>query len=437
MRRRPRLVFNPVAAYFKSRLHRRLFGFFGLAILCTGAAVAAVMVLLGGGAPTFRTEIERITAFAAERFAVVWSSPVEREALARSMVERLDVDVVLVDPTGAELVAYGERCAKPSIKIPVAERGGAALGEVRLCIERHRPHAPWRTPLALLAAGLVLWALSGKVARRLSHPIAELARVAEDIGAGRLSSRAPVSCRQPGEVGVLFKAVNDMAARIEKQMADQRELLAAVSHEIRTPLARIRLLVELARDNGATAANLDELDREVVEIDRLVGELLASSRLDFAALTPTRLDAREVAARAVERAGLDAKLLEEGGAGAAFEADATLVARALANLLENARSHGDGVVAVRVRVEEGLVRFEVDDRGKGFEPGEEIKAFASFYSRASGAGQDNGSLGLGLALVKRIAEAHGGSAFAENRPGGGARVGIWVPSKRESASRGA
>ena len=186
---------------------------------------------------------------------------------------------------------------------------------------------------------------AGKIARRIARPLSELVYVAEEIGAGRLRARATVSPWHGGEIGVLSRAINDMAARIEKQIHDQRELLAGVSHEIRTPLARIRVLLEIGRQSGVKPATLDELEREVIEIDTLVGELLASARLDFAALSPRPLDGAEVARRALERAGVDGALLAVAPEPAAlrFEGDATLVARALANLLDNARRHGGGV----------------------------------------------------------------------------------------------
>jgi signal transduction histidine kinase len=271
--------------------------------------------------------------------------------------------------------------------------------------------------LGFFMVAVVIWMLAGKIARRIARPLSELVYVAQEIGAGRLRARATVTPWN-GEIAILSRAINDMAVRIEKQINDQRELLAGVSHEIRTPLARIRLLLEIGRQSGVKPATLDELEREVIEIDTLVGELLASARLDFAALSPRPLDGAEAARRALERAGLPAGLLvvapeSEGALG--FEADATLVARALANLLDNARRHGGGVSALRVAVRDGLVTFEVEDRGPGF-PADDKSA-----PRAEG------SLGLGLVLVRRIADAHHGSLTLTNRAEGGARATIAFP----------
>jgi signal transduction histidine kinase len=261
---------------------------------------------------------------------------------------------------------------------------------------------------------------SGAVARRLSRPYFELARVAQDLGNGKLSSRVRLGNHSHGEVAVLGAVLNDMASRIERQIADQRALLATVSHEIRTPLARMRLLTEMAHtDPGA----LEQIDREVAEIDDLVAELLAGSRLDFSALTVKDLDVAEIATSAVERAGVDPTVMNVEATIRTVRGDPTLLSRAVSNLLENAKRHAGGVECLRVSSRPGFVSFEVDDEGPGFPAGEEARLFEPFFR---GPTTDGRSVGLGLALVKRIAEAHGGKAYAKNREGKGARIGFEI-----------
>src|SRR5262249_16066545 len=147
-------------------------------------------------------------------------------------------------------------------------------------------------------------------------------------------------------------------------------------------------------------------------------------RVDFSALTLRALDATEVASRALERAGAPSELLEVASGSTSFQADPTLVARALANLLENAVKHGTALRPLPLPGTASPVVIEVEDSGKGFAPGEETKIFDPFYRHP---GSDRGTLGLGLALVKRIALDHGGSVYAENRREGGARVVLELP----------
>jgi signal transduction histidine kinase len=404
----------------------------GGSIFLTGIIFAITQWSIGG--QTFRKEVDAGRVFIGRRFERVWDDPPERDTLARQMADDLSLDVRLVDKAHAEIAAFGGPCVHPTIVVPVL-RGGSAIGYADVCLERMHSHAPLHALLPMLVAVFVLWAASGRLARRLTRPYGELARVAHDIGTGKLGSRSTLSRRSAhGEARVLADAINDMAARIEKQMNDQRELLAGVSHEIRTPLSRIRLLVELCRASRVgsgpviDAKTLDEIDREVVEIDALVSELLASSRLDFLALSPHALDAVDIAKRALERQGEDASKLVSSGSKVELTADPTLLLRALANLIDNAKSHGGGVDALVVRgTDEGVV-FEALDRGPGFAPDEETRVFESFYQRPGAEPREKGALGLGLALVKRIAEAHGGRVFARNRDGGGARVGMELPS---------
>lgn len=418
---------NPLLCYVRARLQRRLFMWFGATIFFTGLAVSAVMAATGGGEVGYRREAERLSAFVGGRFERVWDAPADRDELARAMSRDFNASVVLEDRDHAALAAFGAPCKNNPVRVPV-QRDGQVLGYFAACADRYGPAHGWRVALALFVVGLVLWIASNKIAWRLSRPMGELARVAQQLGAGNFAARVRLSRRYHGEAAALALTINDMAARIQRHLAEQRELLASVSHELRTPLARIRILTEMARDQGTSAATLDDLDREVMEMDALVGDLLASSRMDFAALSRRPLDAVEAASRALERAGADPATLvveREGDARGPIplQADATLLARALANLIDNARKHGGGVEALKVKRDGGRVAFEVEDHGDGFVAGEEGRVFEPFYRRS-----EQGSLGLGLSLVKRIAEAHGGRAYAANRDEGGARVGVELPA---------
>jgi signal transduction histidine kinase len=418
-------------------LRRKIFVWFGISIAVTAAVVMFLANRAGssGWGPT----LARARTFVAGQFAAVWSDPARRNTLATDLARDLALGVRLADEHGETVASFGKACHKPPVTTPI-ERDGQVVGYVDLC-EVRRHHSSFFVPFAVAIA--MLWGASGAIAHRLVRPLSELARVAEDIGRGQLASRVRLSSRQGMEFMMVGNVMNEMASRIEKQLADQRALLATVSHEIRTPLSRMRLLIEFARekiaanvarlaelagDDGRAEAGLDEmarLEREVTEIDALVSDLLASSRIDFTVLTRTGLDAVEVAKNALERVGVDASRLEVAGdAPVKFTGDATLVARAVSNLLENAKRHAGGVETLRVEGRPGNVAFVVEDGGPGFAQGDEERVFEPFYKRVSAQSNGEESVGLGLALVKKIAEAHQGRVFAENRAQGGARVGV-------------
>ncbi len=281
--------------------------------------------------------------------------------------------------------------------------------------------------LALVPLLAVVWVASGMIARRLSRPAFELARVAGELGSGNLSARTALRRCGPAiddEFVVMHRAFDEMAERLEAQLRAQKELLAAVSHELRTPLARMRLLVEMGRDGVPRPTTFDELEREVIEIDALVGDLLANSRLDFHVLQRAPLDASDVARMSLIRAGISPALLRTTGP-LPLAGDEGLLLRALANLLRNAQEHGGGLDVFIVEAKDGVVRLMAEDRGPGLPVGDASALFEPFAQKSEGA--TKGTLGLGLALVKRIAEAHGGRVFAEPALPRGARVGFELP----------
>jgi two-component system OmpR family sensor kinase len=400
-------------------LRGRIFRWFGAAILSTGLAVAVVFHLLGDGG-TWTRQRDGALRFVGGQLERAWGDPEARSGFVASLGRDLDLGLTLLDAGGAVLQREGS-CDRPDLAVPVPGRG-----VLQICMPRHPFGASWRLALGVLAAVAVLWLASGRIARRIARPIVHLAEVARDIGDGKLASRARLDWRAVGEIGTLTTAINDMAGKIEGQMRDQRELLAAVSHELRTPLGHVRVIGDLLAST-ADPAHLAQLEREVLEMDRLVGELLAGARLDFSAMTPTRLDAAALAATALERSGLPAGRLVVETDDRQATADATLLLRAIGNLIDNAERHGRGLLRLCVRSRPGRLVIEAEDAGPGFSEAELSRAFEPFQRRAA-EGDDGRSLGLGLSLVRRIAEAHHGAAFARNRQGGGAAVGIELPT---------
>lgn len=274
----------------------------------------------------------------------------------------------------------------------------------------------------------VLWPLSWVATWQVARPLRHLAAVAAELRQGQLERRADLPAGE-GEVGEVGAALRGMAERVAEQLRDQRALMAAVSHELRSPLGRARVLVEMIREGTAPPGVADELEAEIDAMDGLVGDLLAAARIDFEAVAPRALDPVDLARRAVEIAGLPPDTLRADGAIGPVRADATLLARALVNLLRNARQHGGGAVSLHLAAADGRVRFEVRDDGPGFVPGDEARAFEPFWRGATADGRPKPSgVGLGLALVRRVAEAHGGAVGAGNRDEGGARVWIEVPA---------
>lgn len=411
--------------FIGARLQRRLFVAFGVTILLTVFAVGLTMHLTQPEGYDMRERYLQMQRFAGSRFAKVWDDPGERRELAQGLHESFGVDLILKDHSGAVLERLGSSCEHVLFSIQVT-RGTEHLGSVESCPPASHRRKLTSFLLALGAAALTLWMGSGAIARKLARPLAELAGVARDLGRGKLRRRARLRRHDPGEVGELATSINEMAERIAKQLEDQRELLAAVSHEIRTPLARLRVLIDLLEDAGCDAELTQQLEREIIEIDQLTEDLLASSRLDFQAMNQTALEADQLCRRGLERCNLSADLLVVEATDPSLRGDATLLGRALTNLLSNAECHGGGVQELRVTGDDERISFTVTDRGNGFTPDALEHAFDRFYRGGSPRNKAGSSLGLGLALVRRIARAHGGEAHAENRDQGGAAVRFWV-----------
>jgi two-component system OmpR family sensor kinase len=225
---------------------------------------------------------------------------------------------------------------------------------------------------------------------------------------------------------------------VEVMRRRERSFIADASHELRSPLAMLRTELELmARDQpsgaelqAATASAIEETER----LGRLADDLLLLTRADnqryelrATPVSPGVL-VHDAAARARRRAPAPAVRIGNGGDGAALlvMADRDRIAQAIDNMLDNALRHGGSDVELTARAAGGSVEIHVLDDGPGFPPEFLPRAWERF-SRADTARTDDGA-GLGLSIIRTIAELHGGRADAVNRPGGGADVWISLPA---------
>ncbi|MGK2286339.1 sensor histidine kinase [Pedomonas sp. V897] len=222
----------------------------------------------------------------------------------------------------------------------------------------------------------------------------------------------------PAEVLSLVRAVNDGIAALEHQLAEQQAFAGEVAHELRTPLAILRL--EVDRLDGPVAARLRE---DVAALSRRIDQLLASARAGALRLEGgERADLAEIAADVVGRYAPIAmarkvRLALEGEGPVAVMGDATAIGAALLNIVENAARVTPPGGTVRVQVGPGP-EVAVLDEGPGIDPAVREQLFEP-YRRGDARGPGTG---LGLFIVRRTMEAHGGAVALHNRPGGGARA---------------
>ena len=297
---------------------------------------------------------------------------------------------------------------------PLAELGGPARGgAVVVAASTHDVDETLASlHLFVFVTGLVAAVLgAGAVALLMGRALAPLRRLASGAAEIERTGDARRRLPQPGsadEVGQLAGTLNAMLASLERARQREGRFLADASHELRTPLTALRGNVAYVARHGATPEVIAELERDADRLARLADDLLVLSREESGGrVLDESVDVSGLVTELAQREGIDAAADDD----VYVRGDRAALERAIENLVQNARKYGPpaGRIVVTAAGSDGLARLTVSDEGPGLQPYEADRAFSRFWrGRNSGSGS-----GLGLPIVRAIAERHGGRAYAE------------------------
>jgi two-component system OmpR family sensor kinase len=285
-----------------------------------------------------------------------------------------------------------------------------------------RPTRWQQTTLLWLALStLVMTPIAYLFARRLAAPIALFAVAAERLG--RDPGAPPLAVRGPAEIGVAVRAFNDMQERLARYVDDRTAMVGAVAHDLRTPLTRLRFRVEAAPDELRA-----KMSGDIAEMEAMISGVLAFVRDATRPAERTRLELSsllESLADEMSETGLD--VVVEHSERVVIDGDPVALRRLFNNLLDNAVKFG-GLARARVFAEPGFAIVEIEDRGCGLPEAQLDRVFEPFFRHEASRSRETGGIGLGLAVVRSIARAHGGDATLSNREGGGLIARVKLPT---------
>jgi signal transduction histidine kinase len=351
---------------------------------------------------------------------------------------RLDSDPELISRWGGLREPDRGRIGTPAgrveyLAVPLRV-GGNSKGVFVAAIFRDRlkgeADAAARAAVAVALAVLLLGSLlAWRLANRVVRPVSALTRTARSISETDFRGRIPVHGRD--EVAQLGTTFNEMLDRLERAFASQRRFVDDAGHELRTPLTVVRGHLELLEDDpeerrGTLALVMDELDR----MGRIVQDLLLLAKheqADFLDLATVEVGGLTDELQAKVTALAAREWVLEGRGRGVIVADRQRLTQAVLQLAQNAARYSDGAESIGLgsAVADGEARFWIRDRGPGIPAEEQQKIFERF-SRGSGERRSEGA-GLGLAIVRAIAEAHRGRVELESRPSAGSTFTIVIP----------
>ena len=375
----------------KTPFHQRLYLRIWLAVVGT----VALLALLAGWLARMEAESERASRPGREIVLRNAAGEVIGQAPARP---------VLVTGQGPEFQVTLRDGNTITVQLPRRDNRPAGMAPPGPAGPRRFPiNFAWM--LALVAFAVAIG--SYPVIRRLTKRLEALEQGVRQWGDGNLSQRLPEGGQD--EVAALAQGFNVAAHRVQALLLSHKTLLANASHELRSPLTRIRMALELMASNPGVALG-EEIARNIQELDQLIDEILLASRLDASAADLGTVEPVDmVGLLAEECAAWGAQLSAPAPPPAlVVQGVSRLLRRMVRNLLENARRHGAQSVAATIAIDRDSMVLTVRDDGPGVPAALRERIFEPFY-RLPGATERDGGVGLGLALVRSIAQRHGGS----------------------------
>lgn len=274
----------------------------------------------------------------------------------------------------------------------------------------------WERKVALWLAGCLILAVPAVwwFARRITAPIQQFAQAAERLGR---DPHAPLlALGGPAEIGMAAGAFNEMQARIKRYVGDRTAMVGAISHDLRTPLARIRFKLEAKTpDREAILSDVEKMEAMIASVLAFIRDAAAVDRREDLDL----LSVIEVVVDDAALIGGNAHLVDmsDDASPLTVQGDAVALQRLFGNLVDNALKYG-GAARVRIRQAERQAIVEIEDDGPGLSSAELARVFEPFYRADASRNLDQGGVGLGLAVARSLARAHGGDVELISRPGG-------------------